>query len=215
MDSRMNAKLVDIDDPRLVKALAHPIRMKILNILDERMATPKELAEVLGLPLENVSYHVRTLKDFGFIKLEKTRQVRGAVEHHYKLAARPRIGDKLWDATPRIVQEAMTDATLDSLVHVLGQAAQQGGFDFGESHISRHSLVLDDQGVKEVGAMMAEMLDRMEAAAEKAQKRIADGEGRRISAAALLFETPKALPPEDATKERDARRRRREQKSTA
>src|SRR5918997_5933312 len=124
----MNAKLVDIDDPRLVKALAHPIRMKILNILDERMATPKELAELLGLPLENVSYHVRTLKDFGFIKLERTRQVRGAVEHHYKIAARPRIGDKLWAETPRVVQEALVDANLDLIVGLVGQAAMQGGF---------------------------------------------------------------------------------------
>jgi DNA-binding transcriptional ArsR family regulator len=211
----MNAKLVDIDDPRLVKALAHPIRMKILNILDERMATPKELAEVLGLPLENVSYHVRTLKDFGFIKLEKTRQVRGAVEHHYKIAARPRIGDKLWGATPRIVQEAMTDASLDAFVHLLGQAAAQGGFDFGESHISRHSLELDDEGVKELGLMFTEMLDRMETVAEKSRKRAREGETRRISAAVMLFETPKSLPPEEAAKERDARRRRREQKSTA
>src|ERR671916_459166 len=117
----MNAKLVDIDDPRLVKALAHPIRMKILNILDERMATPKELAELLGLPLENVSYHVRTLKDFGFIKLEKTRQVRGAVEHHYKIAARPQIGTKLWDEIPRVVQEALVDASLRTWVEELGR----------------------------------------------------------------------------------------------
>src|SRR5919107_6456415 len=116
----MNAKIVDIDDPRLVKALAHPIRMKILNILDERTATPKELAETLGLPLENVSYHVRTLKDFGFIKLEKTRQVRGAVEHHYKIAARPRIGDKLWEATPSVVQEAIVDAHLELIVGEVG-----------------------------------------------------------------------------------------------
>src|SRR5919107_5444445 len=107
----MNAQLVDIDDPRLVKALAHPIRLKILNILDERTSTPKELAALLGLPLENVSYHVRTLKDFGFIKLERTRQVRGAVEHHYRLAARPRVGSKLWAEVPRVVQEALADAS--------------------------------------------------------------------------------------------------------
>src|SRR5918998_6641238 len=128
----MNAQLVDIDDPRVVKALAHPIRMKILTILDERTATPKDLAEALGLPLENVSYHVRTLKDFGFIKLEKTRQVRGAVEHHYKLAARPRIGDKLWGQTPRVVQEALVEANVSTLMEMVAQSAVQGGFDMAE-----------------------------------------------------------------------------------
>ena len=211
----MNAKIVDIDDPRLVKALAHPIRMKILNILDERTATPKELAEALGLPLENVSYHVRTLKDFGFIKLERTRQVRGAVEHHYRIAARPRIGDKLWAETPRVVQEALVDAHLELIVGLIGESALQGGFDLPEAQIARHSLVLDDEGLKEASAVLGEIYDKLEAVSEKSRKRSADGETKRISTAVLLFETPRQMPPEEATKERDAARRRRAQKSTA
>ena len=211
----MNAKIVDIDDPRLVKALAHPIRMKILNILDERTATPKELAEVLGLPLENVSYHVRTLKDFGFIKLEKTRQVRGAVEHHYKVAARPRIGDKLWSETPRVVQEALIDAHLSTMVDMIGQAALQGGFDLDQAQIARHSITLDDEGLQEASAALSEIYDRLEAISEKARKRAKDGELQRISATVLLFETPKQMPPEQASKARDAARSRRAQKSTA
>ena len=87
----MTKAVQDIDDPRLVKALAHPIRVRILGILEHRTATPKELAAELGLPLENTSYHVRALKKFGFIKLERKRQVRGAVEHHYRAVARPRV----------------------------------------------------------------------------------------------------------------------------
>ena len=211
----MNAKIVDIDDPRLVKALAHPIRIRILNILDDKTATPKQLAEALGLPLENVSYHVRTLKDFGFIKLERTRQVRGAVEHHYKLAARPQIGDKLWSETPRVVQEALVDAHLEALVGLLGQAAMQGGFDIAEAHVARHSLALDDEGLKEASKVLRESYDKLEAISEQSRKRAGD-DARRISTAVLLFETPEPMPPEDAAKERDSRRRRRrEQKSTA
>ena len=211
----MNAKIVDIDDPRLVKALAHPIRIRILNILDDKTATPKELAQALGLPLENVSYHVRTLKDFGFIKLERTRQVRGAVEHHYKVAARPQIGDKLWAETPRVVQEALIDAHLEALVGLIGQAALQGGFDFGEAQVVRHSLALDDEGLEEASKVLRESYDKLEAISEKSRKRAGRGT-RRISTAVLLFETPEAMSPEDAAKERDSRRRRRrEQKSSA
>ena len=210
----MNAKIVDIDDPRLVKALAHPIRIRILNILDDKTATPKELAEALGLPLENVSYHVRTLKDFGFIKLERTRQVRGAVEHHYKLAARPQIGDKLWAETPRVVQEALIDAHLEALVALIGQAALQGGFDFGEAQVVRHSLALDDDGLKEASKVLREAYDKLEAISEKSRKRSGQ-DARRISTAVLLFETPETMPPEDAAKQRDSRRRARAQKSTA
>ena len=211
----MNAKIVDIDDPRLVKALAHPIRMKILNILEERTGTPKELAEMLGLPLENVSYHVRTLKDFGFIKLERTRQVRGAVEHHYKLAGRPRIGNKLWEAIPRVVQEALADAGLALAVETIGQAAMEGGFDRGEAHLVRHSLVLDEEGLTEVSDILAKAEDRIEAVSQKARKRLGGGDPLRMTAAVFLFDTPANLPAEDATRSRDAARRRRAQKSTA
>ena len=210
----MNTKIVDIDDPRLVKALAHPIRMKILSILGERTGTPKELAEKLGLPLENVSYHVRTLKDFGFIKLEKTRQVRGAVEHHYRLAAAPRIGNKLWEEIPRVVQEALVDANLNVVVESIGQAALQGGFDRGEAHLVRQTIRLDDEGVKEVSDILAEAEDRIEQVSQKAQKRAEDG-GQNMTLAVFLFDTPERLPPEDATRARDAARRRRAQKSTA
>jgi DNA-binding transcriptional ArsR family regulator len=210
----MNAKIVDIDDPRLVKALAHPIRMKILNILDERTATPKELAEILGLPLENVSYHVRTLKDFGFIKLEKTRQVRGAVEHHYRIAARPRIGDKLWGELPRVLQEALIDAHLDALVHVMGQAAQQGGFDHPNAHLTRYSYTLDDEGLAKASRILAEAYDKIAAISDETRKSAGDG-ARSISGTFLMFETPQQMPLEAAATKRDAARKRRAEKSTA
>ena len=210
----MNAQLVDIDDPRVVKALAHPVRMKILGILDQRTATPKELANALGLPLENVSYHVRTLKDFGFIKLEKTRQVRGAVEHHYKLAARPQIGSKLWEEIPRVVQEALVDASLRTWVEELGRGAMQGGFDRGDSHCSQYSLILDEPGIKEVSDLLVELGDRVERASQSAQKRIADGEAQRMALQLFFFEQPDRLAPEEATERRDASARRR-MKSTS
>ena len=92
----MSKPITEIDDPRLVKALAHPLRIRILGILEQRSATPKELAELLDVQLENLSYHVRTLRDFGFIKLERRRMVKGAVEHRYGMwpgrGSRPRSG---------------------------------------------------------------------------------------------------------------------------
>ena len=203
----MNAQLVDIDDPRVVKALAHPIRMKILGILDQRTATPKELAGALGLPLENVSYHVRTLKDFGFIKLEKTRQVRGAVEHHYKLAARPQIGNKLWEELPRVVKEALVDASLATLVEDVGRAAQQGGFDRAESHQANYSLILDERGVKEVEQILSDVEDRVEQASQEAQKRLEDGAGDRLALQVYFFDQPEKLSAEQAGRRRDARGR--------
>src|SRR3712207_8739614 len=39
-----------IDDPRFVKAMSHPLRVRILARLAERTASPNELAEWLDAP---------------------------------------------------------------------------------------------------------------------------------------------------------------------
>jgi DNA-binding transcriptional ArsR family regulator len=46
--------------------------------------SPSDLAEVLGRPLSNVSYHVRVLLNCGVLELVRTRQVRGSMQHFYR-----------------------------------------------------------------------------------------------------------------------------------
>src|SRR5215216_8183308 len=70
--------VTNISDPRYVKALSHPLRVRILALLQERTASPRELADWLDAPLGTVSYHVRTLHDCGMIELVRESQVRGA-----------------------------------------------------------------------------------------------------------------------------------------
>ena len=85
-----------IDDPRLVKAMSHPLRVRILAMLDERKASPNQLAGWLGASLGTVAYHVRTLEQLALIELVDETRVRGAVEHHSAPASgpssRPRAG---------------------------------------------------------------------------------------------------------------------------
>ncbi len=78
----------DAVDARVVKALSHPTRVRILELLQEReLASPVELAGQLGIPLGTVSYHVRRLEQLGFIELATRTQRRGAIEHHYRARA--------------------------------------------------------------------------------------------------------------------------------
>src|SRR4051794_36963666 len=64
-------------DSRVMKAIAHPLRHRILAILNERIASPKEIADELGERLPNVSYHVKTLDELGAIELVDTQPRRG------------------------------------------------------------------------------------------------------------------------------------------
>ncbi|HEX5925867.1 MAG TPA: winged helix-turn-helix domain-containing protein [Baekduia sp.] len=49
--------------------------------------SPTRLAEITGLSLGSVAYHVRTLRDAGVVTLACEARVRGAVEHFYALVA--------------------------------------------------------------------------------------------------------------------------------
>ena len=194
----MTKPIIDIDDPRLVKALAHPIRVRILGILESRSATPRELAAEIGLPLENVSYHVRTLKSFGFIKLERTRQVRGAIEHHYRAVARPTITAKAWEQMPDIVKHAMTSATLNQLSDIVNRAAEQGKFSRADSQLQRMPYVLDEKAFSDASALLSDALERIRDVSKEAQQRIERGEADPVPATVLvmLFDDPDPAPPE-------------------
>ena len=57
----MSNQATGVVDQRIAKALSHPVRAHILQILNDRVASPNEIAEEIKEPLGNVSYHVRAL----------------------------------------------------------------------------------------------------------------------------------------------------------
>ena len=68
----------------LFVALGHPTRRQILREMEGGPpASPRELTELLGDTLSNVSYHFRVLAEAGVLKLVSTRPVRGSTQHFY------------------------------------------------------------------------------------------------------------------------------------
>src|ERR671916_916702 len=109
--ARARAKPVKrIDDPRYVKAMSHPMRVRILAMLDERKASPNQLAGWLGASLGTVAYHVRTLQQLGLIELVDETRVRGAVEHHYRARPRPQIPAEGWERASPVARQAAVGA---------------------------------------------------------------------------------------------------------
>ncbi len=58
-----------------IRALAHPKRLMLLGELGTEGASVSELAAALGLPLPNVSQHLRILRDRGIVRAERFGQV--------------------------------------------------------------------------------------------------------------------------------------------
>lgn len=189
-------QITEINDPRLVKALAHPLRVQILRVLQGRVASPSELAEELDARLGNVSYHMRVLERLEVIELVRTKPRRGAVEHYFRARGKLRITDKAWAQVPDIVKDAMVSATLEQITRYVHTAASIGGFEDQYAHLSRHSLVLDKQGFAELAVAMRELIDRALEIEGASAKRTADGnhvpEELDTGLVMMLFQAPPA-----------------------
>ncbi len=71
--------------PADLKALAHPMRMRILRLCLHDPITNKEIADRLDLDPATSLYHVRQLTQNGFLQAEPTRTgKRGALEKPYR-----------------------------------------------------------------------------------------------------------------------------------
>jgi DNA-binding transcriptional ArsR family regulator len=179
----------DIGDPRLVKALAHPLRVQILGVLEERVASPSDLAEELGAPLGNVSYHVRTLADLGLLKLVRRKTRRGAVEHYYQALGRATVTDQAWSQVPSVVRRSMVGVALEQAVDTAVSAAAAGGFDGEDASLTRHALTLDHEGVREACDAVARLHQDLAAIQDRARARAGDGGGgRQIGIVTMLFD---------------------------
>ena len=182
----------DITDPSLAKALAHPLRTRILSALEDRIASPSELATELGAPLGVVSYHVRRLAALRFLKLVKRVPRRGAVEHYYTAVAGPHITSAAWGSTPTIAKQAMISTVLADVGRRAADAASTGGFDDALAHISRTPLTLDEEGwreaAKELGALLVR-IGKIEAESAKRLARCDHAGEQRSEAVLMLFRT--------------------------
>jgi len=207
----------DIADPSLAKALAHPLRTHILAGLEHRTASPSELASEFGVSLGVLSYHVRRLHALGFLRLVKQVPRRGATEHYYTTVAGPRISNEAWGSTPTIVKQAMVTASLGEIGVQASAAAQAGGFDTSDAHLSRSPVTVDAQGWKELAGALDALVSRVEEIEAQSHERLArgeDGDGRPATVVLMLFHTPldlprtDTLPPAEMHQQTHGRRRR-------
>ncbi|MBD8868565.1 winged helix-turn-helix transcriptional regulator [Nocardioides sp. MJB4] len=74
--------------PAQVKAIGHPLRTTILQLLHERAATVTELASAIGRPKSTVAHHVDVLARNGLLRVVRTRRVRAIEERFYGRTAR-------------------------------------------------------------------------------------------------------------------------------
>jgi DNA-binding transcriptional ArsR family regulator len=186
----------------LLKALAHPLRWTILDVvIDRSEASPIEVARILDQPLATVSHHMRVLRDAGCVELTRTEPRRGAVEHYYRAAAPAFIDEDDWPALPLALRRGLAGQTFARIVEEAAAAGTAGAFDAATAHVDRMLVELDERGRDELSAVLTDVLRQAQAIQARSDERRADGADVRLSEIAVLHFEP-AAPDGDAPPQR-------------
>ncbi|HWH93968.1 MAG TPA: winged helix-turn-helix domain-containing protein [Baekduia sp.] len=198
-------------DSNIVKALSHPLRMRILTRLNEGVASPNEMAKEFDESLPLVSYHVRILRELECIELVRTTPRRGAIEHHYRALTRPFLDDEDWIQLPPSARKAVSNTILTKALGDVRTAVAAGTFDERpERHLSYAPLMLDDKGWRELNARMADLLswaiEEQANSAGRLQEGQSGGAEVRTRLTMMAYVAPPVAAEAPAPKRRRAKR---------
>jgi len=185
--------ITNISDPRWVRAISHPLRIRLLAIFDEQAVSPVILASKLQQPLGTIAYHVRILYELGLLDLVSTRQRRGATEHYYRTRAHPRFTDDAWAALDVVAKQRVLTAILNEAHDYASRSAAAGGFDAPDAHFTRTPIKLDPEGWTKLAQASKRWLEEVAEIEQEAAQRIAT-EPHLVLDAGLVLLLFEAIP---------------------
>ena len=186
-------KKKDAVEQLVAKAFAHPLRVRILTVLNERVASPNLLSQELDESLNLVAYHVRVLEKYDCVEMVDTKQRRGATEHFYRATRRKFLSGSEWSRLPDALRSSLSGALLKTIFDDIEEAVAQGTFDAtGDRHLSRTPMVVDEQGWQEANTVLDQALEQLDEIQAGASKRLAKSRDAGIQAKVemLHFRSP-------------------------
>ncbi len=178
-------------DQNLVKALGHPLRVRILESLQGRSASPVALSKELGESLGVVSYHTNALVQCGCIEQTRTRPRRGTIEHFFTAVPRSFIGDQDWRAAPLSVRGGISEAAIRTFTERAGAALEAGTLDGrDDTTLSWLPMQVDERGWREMAEVLDGALKALQDVHTRSRERLGSGDGIPVIAAVAGFETP-------------------------
>ena len=194
--------------PTLCSPLAHPVRLRILDVLSEEAMSPVRFLDAGLSPIEfdkrerglsYIAYHFRELEKAGCIELIARNPRRGATEHVYRTIQRAFFSDEDFESLPAKNRQALSKSSLQAFIAKTDRAIQSGTFD---NHPDRTmvwtSCSVDQEGWDEIRDIFGDAFHRAEKAREEAELRLRDqkaagaegANGMPFTFALLGFESP-------------------------
>jgi DNA-binding transcriptional ArsR family regulator len=104
-----------LNDIEQIRAMADPLRQRIVEALIDASLTTKQVAQQLKEQPTKLYHHVELLEKAGIIKLVETRPKRGTVEKYYRAVAQSFTVDRdLFSNRPE------SDETAKTLLNIVG-----------------------------------------------------------------------------------------------
>jgi DNA-binding transcriptional ArsR family regulator len=174
---------------QVVQAMAHPLRIRILRILTEKVASPKEIAKATGEAPGNVAYHARVLFDLGCTELVKTASRRGAREHFYRVKPDAFTSLTKWKSLPDIVRGEIAATAFRELSLRVIAAIEAKTFQRREcSNLLCLPFQVDEAGWKELVEIVAVAEQAIQEVSVEASERLEDKAGIPTVVALGVFE---------------------------
>ena len=162
--ARADLPHIEVRDPKVMRALAHPLRMALLEAIgnaETRTLTATEASELLGESPANCAFHLRTLAKYGFV--EEAGGGRGR-ERPWRLRYRGLELAPPWqDTEARLAAHAVASVWIDRwlararerLMRIIGYspAWQEAAL------ASQMDLYLTAQEAKDLGAAMHKLIE--------------------------------------------------------
>jgi hypothetical protein len=187
--------------------LKHPLRVRILEVLNEGPRSPSQFVEEGLVPKEQfdnynqalslASYHFRALEKDGCLEIVESIPRRGALEHVYRGKARVFFTDAEFEEMPRPSRRQLSRISLQGMVARADRAIQEDTFDERpDRHLTWMPMHLDERGWKELIGTLAATFGELTQLRQDARDRIA-ASGEMVipvTVALLGFESPPPPP---------------------
>jgi len=170
-----------LDQPEQLKALGHPLRLRVLETLGTggEAITNRELANKLGVDPGHLHFHVRMLLRAGLITLVETSKGR---EKPYRPVAR----------TLRVAPELLASGLTSDLRAAMLDEAQRGWDEHGPSGLFRSAQVTARIAPERALELITELVEKA---------RDAEQPGAEPLVITAVLHPPTASPPTDSRKD--------------
>jgi hypothetical protein len=181
----------------VANVLAHPLRVRILEVLNQRDMSPVEFCREGFAPpdleVSHVAYHFRELAEYGSLAVVEQNPRRGSVEHVYRGLGRAYFSDHQWDELDPEDRVRLSKTMIQGLLARVEGALMAETFD---ARVNRHltwiAMRLDEQGWSEMTTALSAAFGEVEQIRADAEARLErDGdEGISATCGILGFPSP-------------------------